>query len=216
MPVVSSTPSLTRIYQPREKILKLGPSALSTDELIAVIINTGSRGTTVQTLARRVARLLKGKDSVTLEDLMKLGLGRFKSAQILAAFELAHRVEPNTIRTVTKPEQVYALSQEIIRDDRESILCLYLNARGELLLREVLAIGSLNRANLLPREIFVHIKDLPVASIILAHNHPSGDLTPSHDDILFTRRVKKSAEIIGITLLDHLVVGREGWKRVEA
>ena len=98
--------------------------------------------------------------------------------------------------------------------DKESVLCFYLNARGELLKKELIAVGMLNRASLLPREIFSLIKELPVAAIILVHNHPSGNLSPSKEDILFTKRVKTAADILGIQLLDHLIVSKNGWKKI--
>lgn len=212
---MSKIKSLPPSQRPREKIMKSGAEALSYEELLAVILNTGTRKLDVHHIAKKLKKLLLDGKRPTRDSLMTLEIGRFKTAQMLALLEILHRTHAPTSITVTKPEQVFALAREIISDERESILCLYLNARGELIEKQVLAVGSLNRASLLPREIFSLIKDLPIAGIILAHNHPSGDLTPSQDDIVFTRRVRSAGEILGVSLLDHLVVGRSGWRRIE-
>ncbi len=207
--------SLPLSLRPREKMLKRGPSSLSTEELVAVILNTGTRTQTVAKLSNQVARLLEKSITITIDVLLKVGLGEYKSAQILAVLELGKRTNSSETVTFTSASQVYANSYEILSQDKESVLCFYLNARGELLKKEVIAVGTLNRASLLPREIFSLIKELPVAAIILVHNHPSGNLSPSKEDILFTKRVKAAADILGIQLLDHLIVSKGGWKKIE-
>ena len=207
--------SLPPSLQPREKILKRGPTSLTTDELIAVILNTGTNGTPIHTIARKLSKLITKSRDVTKATLMDLGLGPFKTAQVLAVLELMKRVQPPSTLTLKSAEHVYANCYDIAGQDKESVVCFYLNARGELLKKEVIAVGTLNRANLLPREIFSLVKELPVASIILAHNHPSGDVTPSEDDIQFTKRVRAAGDILGVKLLDHLVVGKGGWRRIE-
>lgn len=207
--------SLPPSLQPREKILKRGPASLTTDELIAVVLNTGTNGTPVSTIARKLTKVITKSHELTKATLLELGLGPFKTAQVLAVLELVKRIHPPDTLTLKSPEHVYANCFDIAQQEKESIICFYLNARGELLKREIIAVGTLNRANLLPREIFSLVKELPVASIILAHNHPSGDLTPSDDDILFTKRVQAAGEILGVKLLDHLVVGKGGWRRIK-
>ncbi len=206
--------SLPLSLRPREKMLKRGPSSLSSEELVAVILNTGTRTQTVAKLSNQVARLLEKTTTITFESLIKLGLGQFKSAQILAVLELSKRTGSSNTIKLTSASQVFANSFEILSQDKESVLCFYLNARGELLKKELIAVGMLNRASLLPREIFSLIKELPVAAIILVHNHPSGNLSPSKEDILFTKRVKAAADILGIQLLDHLIVSKSGWKKI--
>lgn len=207
--------SLPLSLRPREKLLKRGAQSLSTEELIAVILNTGTKTQTVAQLAGQVAKRVGKRDEISKEALLKMGLGSYKTAQILAALELAKRTSSAEALKLTSAAQVYANSYEIITQDKESVLCFYLNARGELLKKETIAVGSLNRASLLPREIFSLVKELPVAAIILVHNHPSGDLSPSKEDILFTKRVKAAGDILGIQLLDHLIVSKSGWKKIE-
>lgn len=206
---------LPALQRPREKLQRQGVDSLSLVELICVILGTGTKVMPVHSMARRIARLLEKNSAVSHTDLLQLGISPTKSAQILASLELHRRVRNPKNETITKPEHIYAQSYDILSDDKETILCYYFNARGELLKREKLAVGSLNQANLLPREIFHVIKELPVASIILAHNHPSGSTEATSSDVLFTQRVKASADILGITLLDHLIVTKSGWKRVE-
>ena len=200
--------------RPREKLLKRGVGELSITELIAVILTTGTRTKSVLQHAHAVARAIKKTSTITREQLLELGLGPAKSAQILAALELSRRIHTDPVATLTSPEQVYAHCYEIVRQEKESLICFYLNARGELLKREVIAVGTLNTVKLLPRDILSLVKELPVASIILAHNHPSGSLIPSHDDILFTKRMKAAAELLGVQILDHLIVATTGWKRI--
>jgi len=206
--------SLPLSLRPREKILKRGPQSLSTQELFAVIMNTGTKKHNVSTIATKVCHLIEQTTDISKEHITSLELGDYKTAQILAVIELAKRIKNPQVLTFTSASQVYANSYEIIDKDKEYVLCFYLNARGELLQKETIAVGSLNRASLLPREIFSLVKELPVAAIILVHNHPSGDLSPSQDDILFTKRVKAAADILGIQLLDHLIVAKSGWKKI--
>lgn len=203
--------------RPREKLLKYGPEALKLEELLSVIMIAGTKQNPVSRLANKVARLLKRSTVLAKQDLLSLGLGTSKSAQILSALELGKRLagEDGKLTTLISPKQAFAQSYEIINSQKETLLCFYLNARGELLKKEVVAVGSLNRANVLPREIFSFVKDAPVASIILVHNHPSGNLEPSRDDEVFTKRVKLAGEILGVTLLDHLIVSAKGWKRIK-
>ena len=194
--------------------MKRGVSILSIEELVAVVLNTGTKTQTVSKLSGQVARLIRKRSTITKEALMPLGLGPYKVAQILAALELGSRANPSDSIKLTSASQVFANSYEIIGQDKETVLCFYLNARGELLKKEIIAVGTLNRASLLPREIFSLVKELPVAAIILVHNHPSGNLEPSKEDTLFTKRVKASADILGIQLLDHLIVSKEGWRKI--
>lgn len=201
-------------FRPREKLQKSGPASLSLTELLCVILSSGKKATPVNIIATRVARLIEDGKVITIEKLRTIGIGPAKATQIVAAIELAHRLGKTQRKSFTKPDHIYAQCYDIVREDKETILCFYFNARGDLLKREKLAVGGLNKAHLLPREIFHLVKDLPVASIVLAHNHPSGVADPSAEDVLFTKRVKAAGDILGVKLLDHLVVTKEGWKQI--
>lgn len=211
---VKKIQSLPLSLRPREKILKRGPQSLRLEELIAVILNTGTKVQSVSAMATQIARLMEKFPNISKVNIASLELGDYKTAQILAVLELAKRLRNPQVLTFTSAAQVYANSYEIVDKEKEYVLCFYLNARGELLKKEIIAVGSLNRASLLPREIFSLVKELPVAAIILVHNHPSGNLSPSKEDILFTKRVKAAADILGIQLLDHLIVTKQGWKKI--
>lgn len=219
--VIRYTKSMRRIqslpisFRPRERLLKYGPQALNIEELISVILNTGTRTMPISVLSNKIAKLLKRSPELNTQLLSKIGLGPTKIAQVLAALEIGKRLEKEKTVTLTRPEQVFACSYEIIQAEKESLLCFYLNARGELLKKELVVVGSLNKASLLPREIFSFIKELPVSGIILVHNHPSGNLDPSKEDILFTQRVKMAGDILGVKLLDHLIVSPKGWKQIK-
>jgi DNA repair protein RadC len=216
--------SIPKDLRPRERLLQSGAEGLTLDELIAVILTTGSRSESVLNISRRIAKVVKQKRNknyegeshkITKADLISIGIGPHKASQVLAAQEFGIRcLEKNSV-LLTSPEVVFANSQEIVNSDKESLLCFFLNARGELLLKEVMAVGALNKVSVLPREIYSRVRNLPVASIILVHNHPSGNLDPSTDDILFTKRMKKAGEILGVTLLDHLIVTQGGWSRIK-
>lgn len=207
---MKSIKSLPQSLRPREKLLKFGPESLSLIELISVILITGNKNFRVHELAKKIAKLNK----ISKESLSTLNIGATKTSQILSAIEISHRLNNNTQKIIS-PDQIYAHSFEIIKPNQESLLCFYLNGRDELIKKEVVAVGPLNKVNLLPREIFSQIKELPVTSIILVHNHPSEILEPSKEDLLFTKRVQKSADLLGIKLLDHLIVTSKGWKRIE-
>lgn len=200
--------------RPREKILKSGAQALTTEELLAVVLITGIKKNPINKLAKSIAKSIQSS-KVNKQALLNLGLGQSKTAQILAILELAKRLSNTEKINIISAEQVFALSSEIASQEKESLICFYLNARGELVKKETIAVGSLNRVNLLPNEIFSLIKDLPIAGIILVHNHPSGILEPSKEDILFTKRIKAAGDILGVKLLDHIIISQKSWKKIK-
>lgn len=206
--------SIPLSLRPRERILKYGADALKTDELIAAILITGNRNFSVSQISGKLAKLLLEKN-IDKDSIKLLGLGPSKTAQILALVELGKRLNGSKNVVLTSPEQIFVHCHDIIKQEKESLVCFYINGRGEMVKKEVIAVGTLNRVNLLPKEIFSLIKELPVSAIILAHNHPSGVLEPSKEDILFTKRVKIASDILGIKLLDHLIVSAGGWKKIK-
>ncbi|MFO0703126.1 MAG: DNA repair protein RadC [Patescibacteria group bacterium] len=216
--------SIPQNLRPREKLLKNGAQALSLSELVAVILTTGTKEMGVHVIGSEIEKIINTKiqkwqnsekRKICKEELEKLKIGRHKTAQILAAQEFAIRLTSKIDMQITSPEKIFAYCHDIKSSDKEHLVCFYLNARGELLRKETVVIGSLNRASVVPSEIFSIIKEMPVSSIILAHNHPSGNLEPSVEDILFTKRIKKAADILGIALLDHVIVSINGYKRIK-
>jgi DNA repair protein RadC len=195
---------------PREKIQDLGVEMLSTEELLSVLLGSGSEHVPVTVIAKRVAAKLLNKKRVSLNDFMQIkGVGLAKACQVLAAIELVERLRPSGQPLLDSVQKVLMQVGELRYADREQVLCLYLNARLQLIHKELLALGNLNTAIIAPRDIFSVIKNQPVASFILVHNHPSGDPTPSKEDLRFTHRIAAAGDDLGVPLVDHIIVSRE-------
>jgi DNA repair protein RadC len=202
--------------RPRERLARYGASHLRDYELMAVLLGSGNRRSDVLQTAERLIRKHKPEDlaQLTVGDLKKLpGIGPAKACSIAAAFELGRRVHTRReieIR-ISQPREAFDLVRDLGRARKEHLVALYLDARNCLIHRETISIGGLNTTRTHPREILhpaiVHL----ALGFILIHNHPSGDLTPSRDDIEFTRSVARAAELMGLTLYDHLIVSRKGY-----
>ena len=205
--------SLPVNLRPRERLIKYGPEVLNFEELLAVILITGNKLLPLSQITAKISTLIQ-KNNNPKDELLKLKIGQSKTAQILATLEIGKRLFNQNIIVLNSDKQIFALSYEIINQEKESVLCFYLNGRGELLQKELIAVGSLNKASLLPRDIFSLIKNLPITSIILVHNHPSGNLEPSKDDLFFTKRIKLAGDLIGIKLLNHYIISQNGWNKI--
>jgi len=201
--------------RPRERLLSDGPESLSNQELLALLLRTGTKEESVLQLAQRLLHHFEGlrllKDA-TVEEMTSIkGIGEAKAIQILAAIELGRRIgrlsydERYVIRS---PED----GANYVMDDmrflsQEHFVAIYLNTKNQVIHRKTVFIGSLNASIVHPREVFKEAIKRSAASIICAHNHPSGDPTPSREDIEVTRRLAECGRIIGIELLDHLIIG---------
>jgi len=208
--------ALTESDRPRERLLESGPGALTDRDLVAVILGTGSDGEGVLELAERVTRSvnLRLLPRVPAEELLAIrGLGPARTAQLLAAAEMGRRLWPDgeAASLVRGPETVFELTRDIRGSNREHFVGFYLNTRNQVLRREVISIGSLNASIVHPREVFTPAVAVSAASLILAHNHPSGDPTPSEEDLAITRRLMEAGRLLGIDVLDHVIVARESY-----
>jgi DNA repair protein RadC len=202
--------------RPRERILAWGAGALSDVELLAALLGTGSSGIDVLETAGRVARAvnLRRLHQVPVEDLQAVrGLGPARAAQLLAAAELGRRLWPDgdAAPLVRGTEQVFDLTRDIRGANREHFVGFYLNSRHQVLRRDIISIGSLNASMVHPREVYLPAIALSAASLVLAHNHPSGDPTPSEEDLAITRRLHEAGRLLGIELVDHVVVARDAF-----
>lgn len=202
--------------RPRERLLDLGPGALSDRDLVAVLFGTGHDGEGVLELAERVTRSvnLRLLPRVPAEELLAVrGLGKARVAQLLAAAEMGRRLWPDgeAPPLVRGPETVFQLTRDIRDSNREHFVGFYLNTRNQVLRREVISIGSLNASIVHPREVFTPAIAVSAASLILAHNHPSGDPTPSEEDLAITRRLGEAGRLLGIDVLDHVIVARDSY-----
>ncbi len=203
--------------RPRERFLKYPSSTISTHELIAIILRTGSRQESVIELSKRILYKydnLKALSNAPIKDLMKIkGIGTSKAIELLAAFELGKRVLKESFDSSVKlhsPESIYLyLKDDLEMKTQEHFIALYLNTKGELVKKETLFIGSLNSSLIHPRELFKHAVLNSAATIIVSHNHPSGDPTPSNQDIEITKILHKNSIMMDIELLDHIIIGKD-------
>ncbi len=193
-----------------------GEKHLSEQELLAILLRTGKRGENVITLAGSLLKnfgSLKNIANAGVREIAQIsGIGSVKAITIKAAFELCRRleIEKNSYTRITSPGDVFDfIRPHIWNINRETLAVIILNSKNKIIRWEILGMGSGNGITITPREIFITAIKEGGISIILAHNHPSGDPTPSRADIEFTRRIKTAGEIVGIALLDHIIVGED-------
>jgi DNA repair protein RadC len=217
LPATGLIRELPESERPRERLLKQGSGALSDSELVAVLLRTGAKGLSVLQMAAELLEEtggLSGLISLTPESLRRHGLGPAKAASLLAAVEIATRVAREQLRErepLTRPAEVARyLHLRFWARDQEVVGALFLDVRNRLLGDKELFRGTLNRSVADPREILKESLVRGAAAVILFHTHPSGDPTPSESDLLFTRKLKEAAEIVGVRLADHMILGAPG------
>jgi DNA repair protein RadC len=200
--------------RPREKLLARGASALTDSELIAILLRTGVQGTNVVQVAGELLqrfRTLSDLSRCTVEEIKGIrGIGPAKAIELVAAFNLGHRIahERITREKIDSPELVYELLGSEMRSlHKESLRVLLLDTRYRLLRIEAISLGSVNESIAHPREVFRPAIISSAYGVIVVHNHPSGDPTPSQSDHSLTRRLAEAAELLQIKLLDHIVIG---------
>ncbi len=201
--------------RPREKLLRYGPGILSAQELLAIIIRTGSRDANAIQLAESILfqfKDLRGINNAGIEELCQAarGVGKVKAAQIKAALELGRRLnqQDSEVVRIKSPQDVAAWVMEDLRYlQHEQFRILLLNTKNIIISCEEISRGSLNSSIVHPREVFARAIKRSAAAIILVHNHPSGDPSPSQEDINITRRLVEVGHLVGIEVLDHLVIG---------
>lgn len=200
--------------RPREKLQARGAAALSDYELLMAIIGSGTAQADVTKIARDVQKLLKEKGSaLTYEDLLTVpSLGPAKAAQIMAGFELWRRqFEVPDRPIIDSPEKAVEQLADIRDKKQEYFACLTLDGANRLIARRIITIGTLTSSLVHPREVFADAITDRAASIIVAHNHPSGNLQASEADREVTERLKDAGELLGMTLLDHVIVTRDSF-----
>lgn len=201
--------------RPRERMMHYGAESLSQAELLAILLRTGTRRESAIHIAQRILNQigsLRQLADLSIEELMTIkGIGPAKAVQLKAGIELGRRMansrlnEPVTIRS---PQDAAELLTEQLRYlQKEHFVCLFLNTKNHVVAQETLSMGSLNASIVHPREVFRAAIKCSSASIICAHNHPSGDPTPSPEDISLTKRLLQAGDIVGIDVLDHLIIG---------
>lgn len=211
--------SLPSEERPRERLARLGPEALSVPELLAALFVTGTRATSALRVGEGVlaaAGGLRGLGDLDVHALAGVpGVGRGRGAQLLAALELGRRVGAATRERrveVRSPADVHRLLAGMRYLDREHFKVLLLDTKNRLLGMETVAVGTLNASLIHPREVFKPAIRRSAASVILAHNHPTGSPAPSPEDVEITRRFADSGRIVGIEILDHIIIGESGFE----
>lgn len=202
---------------PRERLEVVGEKALSNQELLAILLRTGSKNTNVMEVASKFLNYfnhLYELKNATVTEMMEIkGIGRIKAIELRAAIEFGYRIQQSTQLKLGKVSSSYQIAQNLIYElqdfQQEHLVCLYLNTKNEVIKQETVFKGSLNQSVAHPREIFRSAVKYSAARLILAHNHPSGNPTPSESDIHFTQRMQECGKMMGIEVLDHIIIGAQ-------
>jgi DNA repair protein RadC len=199
--------------RPREKILREGPDGLTDAELLTIIIGSGTAKNGVAAIAAKLLTLLdRDGGFVSAEAIGKVkGVGQAKSALLLAAMELTRRNLCPGPRKITKPADIAPLIAHYNDRIQEHFFSISLNGAHEVIAVRVVSVGLVNRTIVHPREVFADPLTDRAAALIVAHNHPSGNVEPSEDDIEITRRLRSAGDVLGIKILDHIIFSREGY-----
>lgn len=203
---------------PREKMEKYGAKRLRNFELIAIVLGSGIKGCNVLELARKIEKLIiqKSVNNVTLDDLLKIrGLGKAKAIQILAVISLVDRLGSERSMEMLSVKDIWNLCVDFRSSKKEHIVAFYLDTQQRLIERRVISVGTLDTSLLHPREVFEPALQLSAAGVVLAHNHPSGSLEPSDEDIAITKRVADAGDLLGITLVDHIIMSEKEFKVID-
>lgn len=201
--------------RPRERMMRYGAEALSHAELLAILLRTGTQRESAVHLAGRVLKecgTIRNLVDMGIQELTAIrGIGPAKALQIRAGIELGRRLARSRAGetvTVRRPQDAADYVMEELRYlKKEHFVCLFLNTKNHIIGRETLSVGTLNASLVHPREVFRAAIKMNSASIICAHNHPSGDPAPSPEDVTLTRRLAEAGELVGIDVLDHIVIG---------
>lgn len=201
--------------RPRERLIREGAAVLSNQELLAIILRSGTRNESVLQLSGRLVSHFEGLDllrDASVEELKKVrGIGSAKAVQLLASFEIGRRMAQlrhDTRYTIRSPEDGANFVMEEMRIlKQEHFVALFLNTKNQVLHKTTIFIGSLNASIVHPREVFKEAVRRSAAALICFHNHPSGDPSPSREDIEVTKRLASCGKILGVDVLDHIVIG---------
>ncbi|QPM67761.1 RadC family protein [Atribacter laminatus] len=196
--------------RPREKLEKLGPKALSNLELIAVLLGKGTRAKDVYQLSKEVLECVENDfEKLNFTTLMRInGLGKTHACQILAAFELSQRYLFQDGIKIQNASDVYKLASDLKEKKQEYFVTLTLDGAARLIQKRVVFIGTLNQSLVHPREVFADAIADRAAGVICVHNHPSGNIQPSREDIAVTKKLVEAGKIIGIRIMDHVIIGK--------
>ncbi|BEP29930.1 RadC family protein [Helicovermis profundi] len=201
--------------RPRERAMLKGVNSLSVNELISIILSSGSKSKNVYDISNEIIDMcsnLEGLNNITVDELCTInGLGKIKALKVICAVELGKRVvsyKKEVRKKITSPTDIVeelVISMQFLK--KEEFRSVLLDTKNSIISIETISIGSLNSSIVHPREVFNLAVRKSAASIILVHNHPSGNTNPSEEDRSITKRLKKAGKILGIEILDHIIIG---------
>lgn len=204
--------------RPRERMIQYGVESLSDSELLAIILKTGTKDSSVKDIAIEILNsihTIQDLKDITIQSLMNIkGIGQIKAIELLASIELGKRIFLSTKREekvkLNNPSSIYKSSKYLFYDKKqEYFYCLYFDNKQRLIERKLLFMGTINQSIVHPREVFKEAYLLSASSIVCMHNHPSGDVTPSREDIELTKALVKIGQVANIPVVDHIVVSNE-------
>ncbi len=205
-----------KIERPREKLEKYGVEKLKDVELLAILLRSGTKNMDVMKLSQKILRDFENEKiiDVNIENLRKIrGLGLAKACEIVACFELGKRkLKDKKTNILLTPKDVWNVMSDIRGSKKEHFIVFYLNSRNQEIKREIISIGTVNMSLVHPREVFEGAIKNNASSIIVAHNHPSGDIEPSRDDIEITKKLVHAGKILDIRIVDHVIVTDKKFK----
>lgn len=205
--------------RPRERFIKYGVESLSNEELLSIILKTGTKDRSVKSLAMDLLNSIDNISelkNITVNKLLSIkGIGIVKAIEIISSIELGRRIyidKKVMKKRLTNPRDIYLENKYLFLDKKqEYFYCLYLNNKNELIERRLLFMGTVNKSVVHPREVFKHAYLTSASSIICMHNHPSGDVIPSKDDLMFTKALVEVGRIQSIPVLDHIIAGNDNY-----
>lgn len=209
---------LKKTELPREKMEKYGAKRLKNFELIAIVLGSGIKGCNVLELARKIEKLIiqKSPSNVTLEDLRRIrGLGKTKAIQVLAIISLVDRLGNEQHSSVLSVKDIWNLCSDFRSSKKEHVVAFYLDTQQRLIERRIISVGTLDTSLVHPREVYEPALQLSAAGVVLAHNHPSGSVEPSDEDVAITKRIADAGDLLGITLIDHIIVSDREFRAID-
>jgi DNA repair protein RadC len=199
--------------RPREKMLKSGSKALSDNELLAIVIGKGTKNNDVLSLSRKIVKKIDETGiEIEAKDILEIdGIGEAKATAIAASLEFARRrIKPEGLR-IKFPADILPLIQHFSDRKQEHFIAVSINGANEVICTRVVSIGLINKSHVHPREVYAEMISERASALIIAHNHPIGELKPSEEDRQVTKRLKDAGIILGMNLLDHIIFNSKGY-----
>lgn len=220
-PYVLTIRDLPNEKKPREKIIREGVATLSLAELLSVILNTGTKKEGVLEMTSRIIKEYGEKSLIAEKNPKKLaedlGIPLVRATQIVASIELGRRLfdrNPAGARVIRSAQDIYHYTKNMHDLPKEHLRGIYLNNHYKIIHDEVISIGTIDANIIHPREVFRPALEYAAAAVILVHNHPSGNLEPSHDDVVITQQLREVSKLVGIELIDHVIVSHKGFESI--